>query len=70
MNCVYAKTIYTGKSVIEDAYLLFCRHQVADVTKTKQGRVLGEFDVLTPAFIDPHPATLSPDALVHQGRRF
>jgi len=54
MNCIYAKAIYTGKSVVEDAYLLFSRHQVADVSKRKQGKLLGEFAVLTPAFIDPH----------------
>lgn len=54
MNCVHAKTIYTGKSVIEDAYLLFGGHQIADVSKAKQGKLLGECAVLTPAFIDPH----------------
>ena len=54
MNCVHAKTIYTGKSVTEDAYLLFDGHQVADVSKAKQGKLLGECAVLTPAFVDPH----------------
>lgn len=54
MNCVHAKTIYTGKSVIEDAYFLFDGHQIADVSKAKQGKLLGECAVLTPAFIDPH----------------
>ena len=54
MNCVHAKTIYTGKSVLEDAYLLFNGKRVANVSKTKKGKLLGKFAVLTPAFIDPH----------------
>jgi imidazolonepropionase-like amidohydrolase len=54
MNSVYAKTIYTGKSVIENAYLLFAGQKIADVSQRKQGKLLGEFAVLTPAFIDPH----------------
>lgn len=54
MNCVSAKTIYTGKRVVTDAHLLFQDKEIAAVSKTKDGRKLGEFEVLTPAFIDPH----------------
>ncbi len=54
MNYIHAKTVYTGKSVIENAYLLFTGQKIANVSKTKQGKPLGEFAVLTPAFIDPH----------------
>ena len=54
MNYIYAKTVYTGKLVIENAYLLFTGQKIADVSKTKQGKPLGEFAVLIPAFIDPH----------------
>jgi imidazolonepropionase-like amidohydrolase len=54
MNCVFAKTIYTGKRVVSDAHLLFKDKEIAAVSKTKDGRKLGEFEVLTPAFIDPH----------------
>jgi len=54
MNCIHAKTIYTGKSILEDAYLLFNGKRVANVSKTKKGKLLGKFSVLTPAFIDPH----------------
>jgi imidazolonepropionase-like amidohydrolase len=54
MNCVFAKTIYTGKRVVSDAQLLFKDKEITAVSKTKKGRKLGEFEVLTPAFIDPH----------------
>jgi imidazolonepropionase-like amidohydrolase len=54
MNCVYAKTMYTGKSVMEDAYLSFADQVIVGVSRRKQAEVLGEFAVLTPAFIDPH----------------
>ncbi|NVL93019.1 MAG: amidohydrolase family protein [Desulfobacterales bacterium] len=54
MNCVHAKTVYTGNSVVEDAYVLFDGQNIADVSKGKGGTLLGEFEVLTPAFIDPH----------------
>jgi imidazolonepropionase-like amidohydrolase len=54
MNCVHAKTVYTGNSIVEDAYVLFDGQNIADVSKGKGGTLLGEFEVLTPAFIDPH----------------
>jgi imidazolonepropionase-like amidohydrolase len=54
MNYVSAKTIYTGKSIVSDAHLLFKDKRIAAVSKTREGRKLGEFEVLTPAFIDPH----------------
>jgi imidazolonepropionase-like amidohydrolase len=54
MNHVSAKTIYTGKSIVSDAHLLFKGKKIAAVSKAREGRKLGEFEVLTPAFIDPH----------------
>jgi imidazolonepropionase-like amidohydrolase len=54
MNCIFAKTIYTGKSVVTDAYLLFNREKISGISKAKKGQRVGEFDVLTPAFVDPH----------------
>jgi imidazolonepropionase-like amidohydrolase len=54
MNHVSAKIIYTGKRVVSDAHLLFKDKKIVAVSKSKQGRKLGEFEVLTPAFIDPH----------------
>ena len=54
MNCVHAKTMYTGKSVVQDAYLLFDGQKIAGVSKAEEGTLLGTFTVVTPAFIDPH----------------
>ena len=54
MNCVYAKTIYTGKSVVRNAYLVIDGQNVVRISKSEEGALLGTFDVLTPAFIDAH----------------
>jgi len=54
MNYISAKTIYTGKKVLSNAHLLFNGKKISSISKTKTGRNLGKFDVLTPAFIDPH----------------
>jgi imidazolonepropionase-like amidohydrolase len=54
MNFIRAKKIYTGKSIIQDACLTFDGPQIVRVSKTPKGRSLGEFAVITPAFIDPH----------------
>lgn len=54
MNCVYARTIYTGKSKISDRYLAFSGTNISGISRTAKGEVLGDFEVLTPAFIDPH----------------
>ncbi len=54
MYCIKAKTLYTGKSVIQDAYLIFDQGLIAGISKEKQGNLLNEYQVVTPAFIDPH----------------
>ncbi|MGB5748339.1 MAG: amidohydrolase family protein [Desulfobacterales bacterium] len=54
MNCVFAKTIYTGKSIIYDSYLVFNEKNISGFSKSARGKLHGHFDVLTPAFIDPH----------------
>lgn len=54
MNCIFAKTIYTGESIVRDAYLVFSGSTIAGLSKSAKGQLLGEFEVLTPAFIDPH----------------
>jgi imidazolonepropionase-like amidohydrolase len=54
MNSISAKTIYTGKNVLSNANLLFNGKKISSISKAKTGRNLGQFDVLTPAFIDPH----------------
>ena len=54
MECVYAKRIFTGKSVIENGFLLFSQGKVVGFATAPRGKLLGKFPVLTPAFIDPH----------------
>ena len=54
MNCVFANTIYTGKSILRDGYLVFSGSTIAGLSKSAKGQLLGKFGVLTPAFIDPH----------------
>jgi imidazolonepropionase-like amidohydrolase len=54
MSCVYGEKIYTGNSVVQNAYLLFNKKGIDNISKTKKGKLIGKFPVLTPAFIDPH----------------
>ena len=54
MKCVFAKTIYTGKSTVTDRYLVFNGNNISGLSKTVKGKLVGRCDVLTPAFIDPH----------------
>jgi len=54
MECVFAKTIYTGTSVVHNRYLAFSGSDIAGLARSIRGRLSGEYEVLTPAFIDPH----------------
>lgn len=54
MNCVHAKRIYTGRAVLDDAYVAFDGRKVVGVSKSKRGTLKGRFKTITPAFIDPH----------------
>jgi len=54
MNSIFANTIYTGKSIVSDRYLIFKGTDITGLAKSAKGQVLGRYDVLTPAFIDPH----------------
>ncbi|UCD79146.1 MAG: amidohydrolase family protein [Desulfobacterales bacterium] len=54
MKCIFANTIYTGKSILRDGYLVFSGSTIAGLATSAKGQLLGEFEVLTPAFIDPH----------------
>jgi imidazolonepropionase-like amidohydrolase len=54
MNCIRAGMIYTGKSVVKDAYLLFDGRTLAGISKARKGKLLGRFAAVTPAFIDAH----------------
>ena len=54
MKCIHGKTIYTGKSVVADGYVALKGSTLAGVSKTKKGKLEGEFDAITPAFLDAH----------------
>jgi len=54
MNCIFAETIYTGKSIVHDKHLVFNGKSISGISKSARGELLGRFDVVTPAFIDPH----------------
>jgi imidazolonepropionase-like amidohydrolase len=54
MNSIFANTIYTGKSIVSDRYLIFKGPKIIGLEKSAKGQVLGRYEVLTPAFIDPH----------------
>ncbi len=53
-NCIHAKRIYTGKKIVENAYLVFDGAKLQGVSTKKTGKVVGRYDTITPAFIDPH----------------
>ncbi|MCD4690480.1 amidohydrolase family protein [bacterium] len=53
-NCIHAKKIYTGKKIVENAYVVFEGEKVRGISTTKKGKLVGRFDTITPAFIDPH----------------
>ena len=54
MKSIFANTIYTGKSIVTDRYLIFNGSKIIGLAKSAKGEALGRYDVLTPAFIDPH----------------
>ena len=54
MNSVFAKTIYSGKSIISDAYIVFDQQKISGITTSKKGKLVGKFAVITPAFVDAH----------------
>ena len=41
MNCVRGKKIYTGKRVVDDAYVVFNGKKMVDVSNEKKGKLLG-----------------------------
>ncbi|MFH1569937.1 MAG: amidohydrolase family protein [Gemmatimonadota bacterium] len=54
LQCIRARTLYTGTAVVEDAYLVFQGERVAGISPTRKGQPVGECAVLTPAFVDAH----------------
>ncbi|MDF1513039.1 MAG: imidazolonepropionase, partial [Anaerolineae bacterium] len=54
MTTVLGKTLYTGESVANLAYLNVEGSTIHSIGKQKVGDIAGEYDVITPALIDPH----------------
>ncbi len=54
MKCIFGEMIYTGKLVVSNRYLVFDGTQIVGLSKTAKGDLAGEFNVITPAFIDAH----------------
>ncbi|MBM4053077.1 MAG: amidohydrolase family protein [Planctomycetes bacterium] len=54
MLSIKGTVIYTGKKIINDAFINFNHKEIVNVSNTSQGEILGEYPVITPAFIDPH----------------
>jgi len=38
MNCIFAETIYTGKSIVSNAYLVFNGQKISGISKTAKGQ--------------------------------
>lgn len=51
---VGGKLIYTGETVIEDAYVNYRGSSVVSVSQEPVGDVIGTYPVITPAFVDAH----------------
>jgi len=54
MISVKGETVYTGRDVIKNAFLNFDHKTISDVSATNRGDIVGEYPVITPAFVDPH----------------
>lgn len=54
MQCIRAKLVYTGRGTAENAYVAFDGNKIVGLSATKKGELLGEFAVVTPAFVDAH----------------
>lgn len=54
MQTVLGHIVYTGENVVEDAYINFKSGAIVSVTDAPEGDVVGEYAVITPAFIDGH----------------
>jgi imidazolonepropionase-like amidohydrolase len=54
MKAIHAKLLYTGNGTAEDVYLLFDGKLITGVRNSFNGELAGDFQVVTPAFIDRH----------------
>jgi len=54
MQCIHARTLYTGREVLTDVYLVLEGKTLNGISRTAKGKLLGRFPTITPAFLDPH----------------
>ena len=54
MKSIFARTIYTGKAVAANSYVVFNNEKIVGISKSRKGTSAGRFEVITPAFIDAH----------------
>jgi len=54
MKAVFGKLIYTGRKIVKNSRLFFEGRTVTGIGKARKGELIGEYEVITPAFIDPH----------------
>ena len=54
MKAVFGKTVYTGRKVVTNSRVLFDGRTVAGVRSKGNAETVGEYEVITPAFVDPH----------------
>ncbi len=54
MYCIRADTVYTGREVLGNHYLKFEGQAIKGISAQAEGELLGEYAVVTPAFIDAH----------------
>ena len=54
MKSVHAETLYTGRALVQNAYVVFKGNTIVDVTESPQGEEIGSYPVITPAFVDAH----------------
>ena len=54
IKSVFTNQLFTGRTVKKDVYLIFDGSTIQQVSAAKKGKLIGEYPVITPAFIDPH----------------
>ena len=54
MDTLFGHIVYTGTDVLENAYINIEGSTIFSVTDTAEGDLIGEYAVVTPAFIDAH----------------
>jgi imidazolonepropionase-like amidohydrolase len=54
MKSIFGKLIYTGNGIVQNSYLIFNEEKIIGIKDKQEGELVGEYEVITPAFIDAH----------------